>query len=80
MGTDVISSRVDHSHWVTTWKNNIQQLCQFQIPFSLTLYKILKIADSELLPYIEKISHRLGPWLHPRPLAQGEGTRLPARP
>jgi hypothetical protein len=37
MGTDVLSSRVDHSQWVQIWKENIRLLSKFQIPYSLTL-------------------------------------------
>ncbi|MGA8164279.1 MAG: radical SAM protein [Waddliaceae bacterium] len=37
MGTDILSSRVNHSNWVPTWVNNIQLLSQSQISYSLTL-------------------------------------------
>ncbi len=36
MGTDVLSSRVNHPNWVPIWKNNIRLLVEFQIPYSLT--------------------------------------------
>lgn len=36
MGTDVLSSRVRHSNWVSVWKENINMFLEFQIPFSLT--------------------------------------------
>lgn len=36
MGTDVLSSRVNHSKWVPIWKNNICLLFEAQIPYSLT--------------------------------------------
>lgn len=36
MGTDVLSSRVNHSKWVPIWKNNIRLLFESQIPYSLT--------------------------------------------
>lgn len=37
MGTDILSSRVDHSKWVSTWINNLQLFAKFQIPYSLTI-------------------------------------------
>jgi hypothetical protein len=37
MGTDVLSSRVNHSNWVHTWKKNLNLFFQYDIPFSLTL-------------------------------------------
>lgn len=36
MGTDVLSSRVKHSNWAHTWKNNIHLLYSNNIPYSLT--------------------------------------------
>lgn len=36
MGTDVLSSRVDHSQWVPMWENNIRLFFQFKVPYSLT--------------------------------------------
>jgi hypothetical protein len=35
MGTDVISSRVNHSNWVPVWKNNIKLFFEYQIPILL---------------------------------------------
>lgn len=37
IGTDVISSRVDHSRWVPIWVDNIQLLSRSRVPYSLTL-------------------------------------------
>lgn len=36
MGTDVLSSRVNHSRWVPIWVNNIQLFFRFKISYSLT--------------------------------------------
>jgi len=36
VGTDVLSSRVNHSNWIPVWKNNIRFFFEFQIPYSLT--------------------------------------------
>jgi len=36
MGTDVLSSRVNHSKWAPIWKNNIRLFFESQIPYSLT--------------------------------------------
>lgn len=37
MGTDVLSSRINHSNWVPIWKNNIRLFFESQIPYSLTI-------------------------------------------
>lgn len=37
MGTDVLSDRVNHSDWVSSWERNIHLLIKEQIPFSLTI-------------------------------------------
>ncbi len=36
IGTDVLSSRVDHSKWIPIWKSNIRLFFESQIPYSLT--------------------------------------------
>lgn len=37
IGTDVLTTRVNQPHWIPNWKNNLAFLCQYQIPFSITL-------------------------------------------